>query len=470
MVFSDSAFIILFFPIVTIIYFILSNSAQKAWLTLTSFFFYYVGGGYFVILLFLSCLLNWSFGLFIEKRRSVLVFTIGILANLIPLFIFKYTNFIIENINHLLTVYQLGAIQKTNIILPIGISFYTFQGVSYLFDIYRKEIDALRNPIDYFFYLSFFTQLIAGPIVRFQEIAPQIFKRTSSLEDISAGLSRFAWGLAKKVLIADSAARFADAAFGIPSNELTFWTAWLGAVAFAVQIYFDFSGYSDMAIGMGRMFGFHFSRNFFHPYAAASITDFWRRWHISLSSWFRDYLYIPLGGNRKSKTRTIFNLWAVFAVTGLWHGAAWNYICWGLLHGFYLTCERLFSLHRWQERLPSYGWRLYALLLVLIAWVLFRAPTLATALDFYDKMLAWPDSHFGLTLELYRAITFQNLLFFSIGCLSFFATAHWTFGEVIEKDQSKAMILRLGTIVILFPVCVIEVMTQGFRPFLYFQF
>lgn len=473
MVFSDSSFVLIFFPLVAVIYFLLNNSLQKIWLILTSFLFYYIGSGLYVVLLFLSCFINWLFGVVLETKRCArTVLIVGITVNLVPLIFFKYSFFLAENINALCSFWNIRSINVHRYILPIGISFYTFQGISYLVDIYRRDVEVIRNPINFFLYLSCFPQLIAGPIVRLKDIRPQLFQRKINVESICVGLSRFVWGLSKKVLIADPVSRIADMVFATPTDQLTCWTSWIGAIAFSIQIYFDFSGYSDMAIGLGRIFGFNFPENFRHPYSALTVTDFWRRWHITLSSWFRDYVYFPLGGSRKDSYSTIKNLWIVFLATGLWHGASWTFVLWGVTHGIYLTLERIFSLNDIpRTKILSVFLRFYTLFLVIIAWVLFRSPDIGHSINFYEKMFM-PSTYanFGWTLDLVQVINLQNVMALLVGSFSFFAFSKCSLGKSLEQDSKKMVVFRLVLAACFLPIAIVEIVTQGFRPFLYFQF
>jgi len=358
-------------------------------LLVCSLFFYVWGQGLYTTILVLSVVLNYVFGRIIERnisssnRRSKLAF--GIVFSLGLLIIFKYLNFITDNLNLVLAYLNIKPLAVGTIQMPLGISFFTFQGLTYLVDIYRGEAPAQKNSLRLALFLSLFTNISAGPILKYKEIVGQLVSRTTTLRDISWGVKRFTVGLAKKDLVANTLAVPVDKIFAIPSEQLTFGLAWLGAICYTIQIYFDFSGYSDMAIGLGRIFGFRFPENFNYPYISKSIREFWRRWHISLSTWFRDYLYIPLGGNRCSPIRVYGNLIAVFFLCGLWHGASWNFIFWGLFHGLLLVLERSFLSKKlallW---LPLSN--AYTIFFVCIAWVFFRADTLSAAGAFLAAM------------------------------------------------------------------------------------
>ena len=380
MVFSSAEFLALFFPCVLLVYynpFFRSRRFRNVFLLLASLLFYAWGEPVRVLLLLASIAVNWWFGLRVEgerpHRRGLLA--ASVVFNLAGLFVFKYLGFVCRNLALLgLNVPQI------KLALPIGISFYTFQAMSYVIDVYRKKSPAQRSVLDVGLYISFFPQLIAGPIVRYETVALEIHSRKESWEDFCGGVPRFIVGLGKKVILANNMAVVADAAFR--SADLSAAMAWLGAAAYALQIYFDFSGYSDMAIGLGRMFGFHFLENFDRPYLASSITDFWRRWHISLSTWFRDYVYIPLGGNRVSPRRHLFNLFAVWLLTGIWHGANWTFILWGLGYFLLLMAEKYGHIDR---KLGIFR-RPYTLLCVLLLWVLFRADSLGAAGRYFAAM------------------------------------------------------------------------------------
>jgi alginate O-acetyltransferase complex protein AlgI len=347
--------------------------------------FFAWGGVSYSLLLVASVVFNYFTGLGIGKsqrhRWRKIFLAIGVALNLVFLGTFKYASFFIENLNQLLGHFGGHGFENSPILLPIGISFYTFQAMSYLVDVYRRQVPYQRSIWNLGLFISLFPQLIAGPIVRYHEIERQIMLRHSTIERFAGGIRRFIIGLAKKVLIANSMGFVADECFNMGMGELSTPLAWIGIVSYSLQIYFDFSGYSDMAIGLGKMFGFELPENFNFPYVARSIKEFWRRWHISLSSWFKDYLYIPLGGNRLGRHRTYVNLFIVFFVTGLWHGASWTFVVWGLVHGSFLVIEKLTD-QRFPDRLPVFLQHIYTLFVVMMAWVLFRADTFGYAADF----------------------------------------------------------------------------------------
>ncbi len=383
MLFSSPIFLFAFLPVFLGLYFALPTiRLRNALLLAGSLLFYAWGETAYVLILVSSIAFNYGFGLWIARTRGQpgvgRILALAITLNLLLLGVFKYANFAVDNLNVLLGFLDLGPIHLAAIHLPIGISFFTFQAITYVVDIHRGEASAQKNPLRVGLYISLFPQLIAGPIVRYRQIAEQIGSRSVRLEEIAEGVRRFIIGLAKKVLIANTLAIPADAIFAIPGGELEPAVAWLGLLCFSFQIYFDFAGYSDMAIGLGRCFGFRFPENFDWPLLSRSMREFWRRWHMSLSAFFRDYLYIPLGGNQRGALRTSMNLVSVFFLCGLWHGASWNFVIWGLVHGAFLAAERL-PLGARLANLPRAAQSLYVLGVVMLAWVFFRTDDLGHA-------------------------------------------------------------------------------------------
>ena len=382
MVFSSPVFLFVFLPVTYLGYRLLPGlPLRNAWLTLASLVFFSFGQLPYLALLLLSVLLNYLFGLWLQsgEPHRRLAAGLAVTANLLLLGIFKYTDFLIGTVNSLTG----AGLALTGIVLPIGISFYTFQGLSYVIDVYRHPEQGTRSPGRLLLYISFFPQLIAGPIVKYSTVASELKGRRETWADFSAGCCRFLVGLGKKVLLSNQLALVADAAWETPGGELSTAFAWLGSLCYTLQIYYDFSGYSDMAIGLGKMFGFHFLENFNWPYVSRSVTEFWRRWHISLSTWFRDYLYIPLGGSRGGRGKTLRNLFVVWLLTGVWHGASWTFVAWGLLYFLLLVPEKLWG---WAVRWPALlGWA-WTFLMVNFGWVLFRAGTLPACLDFLGAM------------------------------------------------------------------------------------
>ena len=389
MVFSSIIFLFLFLPLALAFYFLTVKKYRNLFLLFASLIFYAWGEGFYLLILLISIFINYSCGLLIDNHRSSnrsgVYLIVAIVLNLGILAFFKYANFVVTNLNSILPVFGIGPLYLTRIHLPIGISFFTFQALSYVVDVYNQKILAQRNIINLSAYISLFPQLMAGPIVRYAHIAKEIVSRTTSRTDFSEGVRQFLFGLGKKMLIANPVAGVADQVFFLPAGELTTGLAWLGAICYTLQIYFDFSGYSDMAIGLARMFGFHYLENFNYPYISRSIREFWRRWHISLSTWFKDYLYIPLGGNHRGSLRTYMNLVIVFLLCGLWHGASWNFVIWGLFHGLFLAIERTF-LGRGLNALPQPFRHIYTLLIVMVGWVIFRTESMAQGISYLSAM------------------------------------------------------------------------------------
>ncbi len=390
MLFSSSIFLHLFLPILLVAYFVSPRMLRNGLLLSASLLFYAWGEPSLIVLMLGSAALNYMIGRWIQETQDTpkcrWILTAGIVANLAFLGYFKYAVLIVESLSSLSVAFGGPGLQVPEIALPIGISFYTFQAMAYLIDVYRKEVPADQNFVNVALYIALFPQLIAGPIVRYTQIADDLHGRRETLDGFADGVQRFVFGLGKKLLIANSLAAVADPIFDLPNSQLTMSVAWLGMVCYTLQIYFDFSGYSDMAIGLGRMFGFSFPENFRYPYVAQSVTEFWRRWHLSLSTWFRDYLYIPLGGNRCSAWRNSLNLLIVFLLCGLWHGASWTFVVWGVYHGLFLMVERQ-GLGDALAKLWRPLRHVYLLFAVIGGWVLFRADSFGHATAIYRAML-----------------------------------------------------------------------------------
>ncbi|RZS41153.1 alginate O-acetyltransferase complex protein AlgI [Herbihabitans rhizosphaerae] len=477
MLFSSPIFLWYFLPVVLAIVLVAPRGWRNGIIAVASLLFYASGAGPSTLLLLACMVVNFWAGPALEpdewdidraRRRLVLVGVV--LFDIAVLVIWKYAGFATE---------QLAAIAKllggdfpvVHLMLPIGISFYTFHHISYVVDIYRGERPALRNPVSFITYIAMFPQLIAGPIVRYREIADQLPQhRTHRLDDLAAGFPRFALGLCKKVIIADSLAPLADACFTTPSHAMTFGIAWLGAITYTLQLYFDFSGYSDMAIGLGRMLGFRLPENFARPYSSVTITEFWRRWHMSLSRWFRDYVYVPLGGNRHGAAKTYRNLFIVFVLTGFWHGAAWTFLVWGLYHGALLIIERGFHLEQAPEsRHAVIGRRALTMVLVIVGWVFFRATDMGSALAMIGHMLL-PDFT-GLTDVVDVAFTNQRLVLLLLAVVILFLPAHPVTGPMLESSRGRlATGLRITVMTVGLAYAGILVATGTFSPFLYYQF
>ncbi|WP_294168353.1 MBOAT family protein [uncultured Clostridium sp.] len=466
MVFSSSIFIFVFLPLVLFLYYISGKKLKNYVLLLASLFFYSWGGVSYLKILIVSIIINYIFGILIDDVRSniklrKIFLRLGIILNLALLFYYKYYDFTIENINEIFnTNYSIK-----NIVLPIGISFFTFQGMSYIIDIYRNDGKVNKNPFSVALYISLFPQLVAGPIIKYKTIDDQIRNRKESLEFFSYGINRFVIGLAKKVIIADILAGMADNIFNLYYSGIDMPTAWIGAICYTFQIYYDFSGYSDMAIGLGYMFGFEFMENFNYPYISKSITEFWRRWHISLSTWFKEYLYIPLGGNRRGNI--YFNLFVVFLVTGIWHGAAWTFILWGLWHGFFILIERAIRNKEWYINVPRTIKYIVTMLIVILGWVLFRADNLEQAIGFIKTMFGF-NKAIDITFE-YSYFINKKLIFWIV--ISIFGSLPFATNYLKKYKKSKNFEV-LSTIIIslLFIVSIIFVVNSTYSPFIYFQF
>ncbi|MGL5439568.1 MAG: MBOAT family O-acyltransferase [Filifactoraceae bacterium] len=468
MVFASAIFLFVFFPVVYIVYFLLKDTFKNFWLFLMSFVFYAWGGLSYALLVLLSTIVNYVVGLLMhnkEGRVRKIYLIIGVVYNLSILMFFKYFNFIVENIQGLARIGNLNwETQVPNIILPVGISFFTFQIMSYIIDLYRREIDVQRNIINLGLYILLFPQLIAGPIVRYIDVETQIREREIDLNSFVIGLQRFIVGLGKKVLIANAMGKWADMAFN-DIGQLSTPMAWLGIIGYTIQIYFDFSAYSDMAIGIGKMFGFSFLENFNYPYIASTMQDFWRRWHISLTTWFRDYLYIPLGGNRKGKNRTYINSFIVFFCTGLWHGAAWNFVLWGLYHGLFLIIEKT-KIGKIIQKMPRIIRHIYVIFIVILGWVMFRANSMSDALVFYKTMFIWNGDNI---FTFFKALDNWNIIAFAMGLI--FATPIMrTVKEKIESDKVEIVIFEYIIYFIIYVVSIMFVSGSSFNPFIYFRF
>ena len=472
MVFSSTIFLFYFLPLFLIGYILIDKKYKNYLILAFSFFFYQWGAPRFVYLLLTITLIDF----FIvnklhesEGAKRKIFLTISLLLNTGLLCYFKYSNFFIENVNLLLNNIGVKQVEWTSVVLPIGISFFLFETLTYSIDVYRRVHAPLKSVFDYFTYILLFPKLIAGPIVRFHEIADQISDRSSfeNSENRFLGLTRFIIGLSKKVFIANTMGKLADDIFMMDMSSLGTTTAWIGIVAYSFQIYFDFSGYSDMAIGLGRFMGFKFIENFNNPYISQNISEFWRRWHMSLGRWMKDYLYIPLGGNKGSKYKMFFNLWIVFVISGLWHGAAWNFVIWGMFHGFFLILDRLF-LVKFLSKLGRYISILITYIITLVGWVLFRSETIEQAKTYIIKMFVFNTSE-SIKLDNH---TITMLL---LGVLfSFFALIKNT--ETKQMDfyngiLSKRFYLTASPIIIILLVLSLSyVISSGFNPFIYFRF
>jgi alginate O-acetyltransferase complex protein AlgI len=473
MVFSSVSFLFLFLPAVLLLSLLAPRFMRNLLLLLASLFFYAWGESFYVLLMLASITLNFLFGSLIDRSldqpgRARSWLALGVTVNLALLVWFKYANFLLDNWNELVGLFGFSGLQLEQVHLPLGISFFTFQAISYLVDVYRRQAQHDHKLVNVALYIALFPQLIAGPIVRYHDVAEQLKERRVSLQLAWSGVQRFVYGLAKKMLIANPLGQVADQIFAIGGGELTTELAWLGLLCYSLQIYFDFSGYSDMAIGLGRLFGFRFLENFNYPYIASSVQDFWRRWHISLSSWFRDYLYIPLGGNRLGPLRTYINLLSVFFLCGLWHGASWNFVIWGLVHGGLLVAERA-GLGRLLAGLPSGLGHAYTLLVVMLAWVFFRAETLPAALDYFSALFALTPGNTDLH---YLGQYLDNKLALILLCGVILATP---IGRLLQRwSLARApgayAVLNLGWLCGLFFLCSLALAAGAYNPFIYFRF
>jgi alginate O-acetyltransferase complex protein AlgI len=483
MVFSSPIFLFLFLPLVLTVYLLLPGTKIKnAWLLLMSLIFYAWGEVFFVFLLLASTLMNYFLGLWVDRseglRQRKLAVGVAIVANIGLLAFFKYTNFFVATVNAGLHGLGVPILPPPHVPLPIGISFFTFHALSYIVDIYRRKWRATRDIKEVALYIFFFPQLIAGPILRWSAIAPQLVERHFQRETFAEGIRRFVGGLSKKMIIANAVAVPADRIFALPAAELSTPVAWFGILCYTLQIYFDFSSYSDMAVGMGKMFGFKFLENFDFPYIAQSIRDFWRRWHISLSTWFRDYLYIPLGGNRVSESRTYVNLVTVFFLCGLWHGASWTFVVWGLYHGAFMVLERT-RFGTWEDHWPRPFRHLYAILVILLGWVLFRADSFSHATHFYAALFGL--NHATSPYPLARYVTNESIWALAFGIPFCGPLWNWIkitasrIGEATPPNfrpgiQIFGTILELALALGLLLVSAIWLAGGTYNPFIYYRF
>ncbi|MBI2382302.1 MAG: MBOAT family protein [Gammaproteobacteria bacterium] len=472
MVFSSISFLFYFLPAFLLCYWLIP--AKNATLLVFSLAFYVWGEPRYFPLLLLSIAMNWGMGLLLGRWRAgakggvLLVF--GILGNLAAIGFYKYANFLFEQLNPLFATLGLSPMPSLEVALPLGISFYTFQAISYLVDIYRRDIKAERNVLTMATYIAMFPHLIAGPIVRYSEIAAELASRRVTLSGVAAGIRVFAFGLAQKVIIANELGLAADSVFALPTEQLSASMAWMGATAYSLQLFFDFSGYSTMAIGLARVIGITFPQNFNYPYIAQSVTDFWRRWHMSLSRWFRDYLYIPLGGNRQGKLRMYLSLTLVFLLCGLWHGAAWTFVLWGLYHGLFLVIERL-GLGRVLAR----QWRPlrhgYALLVCLIGWVFFRADGVSQAVHFLQAMAGFGQSGNHPPIgSVFTPMTWLSLglgVLFSMPLRSILGSA-WPLAKIGRAPLWH--VVESGGVVVMIFCSVASVASGSYNPFIYYRF
>ena len=466
MVFSSYLFIFFFLPLALLGYYAAPKKLRHLTLTIFSYIFYGWANPWFCLLMLFNTSVDYTNGRLMQvyPARKKLFVTLSIVCDLAILGFFKYFNFGLDNYNATMAALGIPEAQYLGffrVVLPLGISFYTFQSMSYVIDVYRGDAKVVTNFIDYACYVSMFPQLVAGPIIRFQDVADQLRERTLTWEKFARGTAFFMLGMAKKVLLANPCGKIADTTFN--TGDLSCFDAWYGAVAYAFQIYFDFSGYSDMAIGLGLMLGFVFAKNFDSPYRSKSITEFWRRWHLSLSTWLRDYLYIPLGGNRKGSVRTYINLALVMLLGGLWHGASWNFLIWGGIHGGYLAFERAQGKESIYHKLPALLQVLITFFIVLIAWVFFRADTLPDAAQYLKCMFggATPGQGEAVRGLIYNPYYVVNFILAGVTIWALPQT--WDFTRRLTWP-------KIAWCILLFFISLIALTTQSYNPFIYFIF
>lgn len=473
MLFSSLIFLFVFLPLVIFLYYISPRKLKNPILLIFSLFFYGYGEPRYLLIMLLSILINYIMGLLVDYYRNNklaerIIIIIAVISNLSIIGYYKYIDFTILNINRLFNT----NLPLQNVIMPIGISFFTFQGLSYVLDVQRGDGKVQKNPFNVALYISLFPQLIAGPIVRYETVADQINSRKETLDDFSYGIERFILGLGKKVLIANTVGLIADQVFALEIENLSLLLSWIGIIAYTFQIYFDFSGYSDMAIGLGHMFGFKFLENFNYPYISKSITEFWRRWHISLSTWFRDYVYIPLGGNRVSKFKFFRNIFIVWFLTGLWHGAAWNFILWGLYYGCILVIEK-FILGKYIEKLPRLFQHIYTMFFVVIGWLIFRTETIAFARDYLLIMLGIGNKPIVNPQAIYYLLEYRYAFIIAI------LTSMPIYPAIDEKLRKISLpainsliqfIIKPIFLMGIFFLSTMYLVNSTFNPFIYFRF
>lgn len=468
MLFSSIVFLFTFLPAVMLLYYLLPVRFRNVILLLASLVFYAWGEPVYLFLMLLSILFNYFSGLDIarnlqDKRAAKRSLVFNLIINLAVLGFFKYEGFVLDTLNGMLPVH----ISYHALPLPSGISFYTFQILSYIIDVYRGNVKVQTNLPNFALYVTMFPQLIAGPIVQYADVDEQLASREISRTKFGEGSMYFIRGLAKKVLLANTSGMIFTEVSGLAKDNIAVMTAWLGAFAYMFQIYFDFSGYSDMAIGLGKMFGFEFNMNFNYPYVSKSITEFWRRWHISLSSWFRDYVYIPLGGNRVSKIKHIRNLLIVWFLTGLWHGAAWNFVAWGLYYGVILIIEK-YLLSPVLDRLPDVVRHIYSIVLVVIGWVLFFSSSFGQAAD-YIRVMFGAGAHGFADRESMYLLT-SNLILWLILIFGSTPLVHFRYEHMLRSKKWNTTIINSVVYAALFIVCIAYLVTETYNPFLYFRF
>lgn len=466
MVFSSAIFVFLFLPLVLICYFLAPKRIRNYVLLFFSLVFYLFGGPKFLLVLISVVFIDYIGAFLISKTsKKKLFLVLTLMCNILVLIYFKYTGFFLENVNAIFGI----RIKIPDIVLPIGISFYTFQAMSYVIDVYRNKVALQKNFLTLLLYVSLFPQLVAGPIVRYETIEDELKNRKESFDDICYGIRRFILGLAKKVIIANQMGLLADTIFGL--NELSTPVAILGGIAYMFQIYFDFSAYSDMAIGIGRVFGFKFLENFNFPYISKSITEFWRRWHISLSTWFRDYVYIPLGGNRKGVKRQIINMLVVWLLTGFWHGAEWNFVLWGLYYFIFLVLEK-FVLNKYLEKLPGFLKHVYALVIIYFGWIIFRCDSTQLLTHYFGALFSFDFNSMAWNEIL---VYLESYYVYFILAILFSTPVYYKLIEKIDCVSNKRLKLVLNIVhyfglIVIFIITIMFLAYSSYNPFIYFRF
>jgi alginate O-acetyltransferase complex protein AlgI len=475
MVFSSTFFLFSFLPAVIICYYaqrlLALTRYRNATFLFFSYLFYLFGAAGFLLILIISTFADYLLGLLIDRdaRHKKLWLALSVLLNIGLLAYFKYANFFIAEFNYVLLFFQYFPIEWKEVLFPIGISFFTFKKLSYIIDVYRGESPAMANIVDFALYIAMFPQLIAGPIVRYSYIRSQLKERSESWDHFYKGILRFCWGLAKKVMIANSCGQVADVIFDLDLEMLDTKIAWLGAIAYTLQIYFDFSAYSDMAIGLGMLFGFKTPENFKRPYSAVNVTDFWRRWHITLSQWFRDYLYIPLGGNRRGIMRTCFNMAVVCILCGFWHGANWTFLIWGIYHALFLILERVTGARSIPPGKFRALRRTITLFIIAVGWVIFRSADLSQAMGFLERMFTASD--LTLSYELIRVLNYRNIIFLMMGLSVIFLPGEFSGIKLLAENKNPiALIAGALMILLLLPYCAAMIVGGTSGPFIYYRF
>lgn len=470
MIFNSMIFIWVALPILLIVYYFLNNTLKNLFLVLASLFFYAWGSIETISILLISIVVNYILGALIDKSKKMklrkVFLALGIIVNIGILGYFKYYNFFVENIN---IIFKSELLKTFDVLLPLGISYFSFSAISYLFDIYREEEDWTPNIFNIALYISFFPKLLMGPIESYSSFVPYIYKKDISKENIASGMKKFIYGLVKKVIIANAVAVISDRIFNSDYSTLTQSIAWLGAICYMMQIYFDFSGYSDMAIGLARMLGFDLKENFDLPYNSCSITEFWRRWHISLSSWFKNYIYIPLGGNRKGKFRTYLNLFIVFFITGLWHGASWNFIVWGLFNGFFMIIERIFLKKLLDKNKFKLLNRVYTLFIILISWIIFRTTTLDGAVEYLTRMFTSTNISLMNAVYLSDILTKSNLIILASSIL-LSGLIPGILRRFKKLKEGYEVFLEPLLLIFLFLICIMYIVNGTYTSFIYMNF